>query len=85
MLSVRVAAAVARALPRRAGLVSTRGRPGRRLGGAAACRAAPSRSSFCREGEGLWRAPPSCSGGCWGWAERGAGEPRDRAPPAEPC
>lgn len=63
MLSVRVAAAVVRALPRRAGLVSTEGRHGG--GGRAGLQGggAPARALFLQEGEGLWRMPPSYTRG----------------------
>lgn len=77
MLSVRVAAAVARALPRRAGLVSAGHR--REEGGAVgAQRVVAERwlgSAFCKEGEGLWQAPPSCTAGCSGraWPGRASG------------
>ena len=66
MLSVRVAAAVARALPRRAGLVRTGGwleggsrQPRWRLHGLGL--------SFCAKGEGLWRAAPYCPAGRSAW------------------
>lgn len=78
MLSVRVAAAVARALPRRAGLVSAGHR--REEGGpVGAQRVVVERwlgSSFCKEGEGPWQAPPSCTAGCSGraWPGRASGD-----------
>lgn len=68
MLSVRVAAAVARALPRRAGLVSAGSwREGCGPAGGRWC--ADSRALSARRVRG-WRAPPSCTVGCSGWAGR---------------